>query len=69
MGTVASNSKMASAGNTKPTPRRFPIGVQTFEQVRRDFDGYIDKTSYIHALLQTGGKTFFLSRPRLFFYL
>ena len=66
MGIGTSNNKMASAGNAKPTPRRFPIGVQTFEQVRRDFDGYVDKTSYIHTLLQTGGKTFFLSRPRRF---
>ena len=66
MGTVASNSKMASAGNTKPTPRRFPIGVQTFERVRTEFDGYIDKTAYIHELIQGGGISFFLSRPRRF---
>ena len=66
MGTVASNSKMASAGNAKPTPRRFPIGVQTFERVRTEFDGYIDKTVYIHELIQGGGSSFFLSRPRRF---
>ena len=47
-------------------PRRFPIGVQTFEQVVRDFEGYVDKTTFIWDLMQSGGKYFFLSRPRRF---
>ena len=47
-------------------PRRFPIGVQTFEQVVRDFAGYVDKTAFIWDLMQSGGKYFFLSRPRRF---
>ena len=47
-------------------PRRFPIGVQTFEQVVRDFEGYVDKTAFIWELTQAGGKYFFLSRPRRF---
>ena len=46
--------------------RRFPIGVQTFSQVRQDFEGYVDKTAHIHRLAHESGKYFFLSRPRRF---
>ncbi len=47
-------------------PRRFPIGVQTFSFVRQNYDTYIDKTAYIYQLAHTGGKYYFLSRPRRF---
>ena len=68
MGIGMSTVGAARATNTPAPikPRRFPIGVQTFEQVRTEFDGYVDKTAYIHALLQAGGKAFFLNRPRRF---
>ncbi len=49
-----------------PHPRRFPIGVQTFEQVIHDFEGYIDKTSYVWELTHTSGSYFVLTRPRRF---
>ncbi len=46
-------------------PRRFPIGVQTFEKVLL-FDGYVDKTAYVWDLTHSSGTYFFLSRPRRF---
>ena len=45
--------------------RKLPIGIQDFESIRNDGYLYIDKTEYIYNLV-TGGKPFFLSRPRRF---
>ena len=45
--------------------RKLPIGIQTFREVREDNCYYVDKTAYIHRLLNEG-KHFFLSRPRRF---
>lgn len=42
----------------------YPIGVQSFEQLRNDGYLYIDKTGYIRKLLRN--KYYFLSRPRRF---
>lgn len=47
------------------TKQRYPIGVQSFEEIRRGGYVYVDKTSYIHRLLQ-GSKYYFLGRPRRF---
>ncbi len=47
------------------TRRKLPIGIQTFREVREDNCYYVDKTAYIHRLLDEG-KHFFLSRPRRF---
>ena len=44
--------------------KNLPIGVQSFEDLRRNEYLYIDKTKYIELLLQ--GKVYFLSRPRRF---
>ena len=44
--------------------RKLPIGVQNFEDLRRNEYLYIDKTPYIEQLLR--GKVYFLSRPRRF---
>lgn len=44
---------------------KYPIGIQDFGELRRDGYVYIDKTQYIHRIV-TGGKYFFLSRPRRF---
>lgn len=44
---------------------RYPIGIQTFEEIRKDGYVYVDKTSFIHDLA-VSGKYFFLSRPRRF---
>lgn len=45
--------------------RKLPIGIQSFEDLRRNKYLYVDKTEHIWNLVQTG-KTYFLSRPRRF---
>lgn len=44
----------------------YPIGIQTFEEIRKKNYLYIDKTEYIYRMTHTDGKYFFLSRPRRF---
>ena len=44
---------------------KYPIGIQSFEQIREDGYVYIDKTSLVYDLVQNG-KIYFLSRPRRF---
>ena len=44
----------------------YPIGIQTFEEIRKNDFFYIDKTEYIYRMTHTSGKFFFLSRPRRF---
>lgn len=44
---------------------KLPIGIQSFEDLRRNQYLYIDKTRYIGQLLDSG-KVWFLSRPRRF---
>ena len=44
----------------------YPIGIQTFEEIRRKDFFYIDKTEYIYRMAHVDGKNFFLSRPRRF---
>lgn len=48
------------------TARRYPIGIQTFETIRKEDYIYIDKTGLIYELVHQGGKYYFLSRPRRF---
>jgi hypothetical protein len=43
----------------------FPIGIQTFSEIRENGLVYVDKTEYIHNLVSTS-KYIFLSRPRRF---
>ena len=45
--------------------RLYPIGIQSFEEIRKGGFLYIDKTSLIYQLTHTG-KYYFLSRPRRF---
>lgn len=45
--------------------RRYPIGIQNFEDLRRNNCVYIDKTELIYKLTHTD-KIYFLSRPRRF---
>jgi len=45
--------------------RLYPIGIQTFEEVRRLGMFYVDKTEYVYRMANAG-KFFFLSRPRRF---
>ena len=44
----------------------YPIGIQTFSEIRKDDKLYIDKTEYIYRMSHTSGKYFFLGRPRRF---
>ena len=44
---------------------KYPIGVQSFEEMRTDTWLYVDKTRYVHDLV-SNGKYYFLSRPRRF---
>ncbi len=44
---------------------KYPIGMQTFEELRTEGCVYVDKTEYIYRLAKTG-KCYFLSRPRRF---
>ena len=44
---------------------KYPIGIQTFEQIREDGYVYVDKTELVHRLVTTG-KIYFLCRPRRF---
>ena len=43
----------------------YPIGIQSFEDIRRGGYVYVDKTALIYKLAATG-KYYFLSRPRRF---
>lgn len=44
---------------------KYPIGIQTFENLRTDSYVYVDKTDMVYSLA-TEGKVYFLSRPRRF---
>ena len=45
--------------------RKYPVGIQSFENIRKDGYLYIDKTPLIYKMI-TEGKPYFLSRPRRF---
>ena len=44
---------------------KYPIGIQTFEQIIKNGFVYVDKTDMVYSLA-TEGKVYFLSRPRRF---
>lgn len=44
---------------------KYPVGIQSFAELRRGGYVYVDKTKYIYQLVSTG-KYYFLSRPRRF---
>ena len=44
---------------------KFPIGVQSFEKIRKENYAYVDKTDLIYRLVNDG-TIYFLSRPRRF---
>ena len=44
---------------------KFPIGIQSFEDIITDGYVYVDKTAYVYSLTHEG-KIYFLSRPRRF---
>ncbi len=45
---------------------RYPIGEQSFEELRGRNCLYVDKTSFIEKVIESGGKYYFLGRPRRF---
>ena len=45
--------------------RKLPIGIQSFEKLRRDRYLYVDKTAFVWNLIQSSNP-YFLSRPRRF---
>ena len=48
------------------TLKLYPVGIQTFERIRKENKLYVDKTEYIYRMTHSGGCYFFLSRPRRF---
>ena len=46
--------------------RKYPVGMQTFSDIREGGYMYVDKTKYIVDFLRNGSKYVFLSRPRRF---
>lgn len=44
---------------------KYPIGIQNFEDLRRNGYAYVDKTNFVYKLADEG-KYYFLSRPRRF---
>ena len=47
------------------TKRKYPVGIQSFEKIRKEGYLYVDKTPLIYKLI-TEGCPYFLSRPRRF---
>ncbi|MEN9867233.1 MAG: hypothetical protein RL748_2823, partial [Pseudomonadota bacterium] len=48
------------------SPKKLPIGVQTFRKIIEGGYYYVDKTALACQLIQDGGGYYFLSRPRRF---
>lgn len=45
---------------------RFPLGIQSFEYLRKQGSIYVDKTDYVYRLVKSDIKSYFLARPRRF---
>ena len=45
--------------------RKLPVGIQTFEEIRKEHYLYVDKTAMVYQIANIG-KPYFLSRPRRF---
>ena len=50
----------------RPALKFYPIGIQTFSELREKNYLYIDKTEYVYRMTHSAGKYMFLSRPRRF---
>ena len=51
---------------TETNDRRLPVGIQSFEEIRKEGYLYVDKTDIIWQLANKGKKYNYLSRPRRF---
>ena len=56
--------KKSDEGSKRLVLMKYPIGIQSFEKLRREGYVYVDKTDLIYELAQ--GSICFLSRPRRF---
>lgn len=45
---------------------KLPVGIDSFEKIRRNRFYYIDKTKLIEQLVETGGEVTLFTRPRRF---
>ena len=50
----------------KQTLQLCPVGIQTFEKIRKENYLYVDKTALVYRLTHGAPKSIFLSRPRRF---
>ena len=55
----------AKMNQTKNTMLKYPIGIQSFDQIINGNYVYVDKIALIYSLV-TEGKIYFLGRPRRF---
>ena len=46
--------------------KKLPIGIESFEKIRRDGFYYVDKTGLIKELLENCGEAYLFTRPRRF---
>ena len=45
---------------------KLPVGIDSFEKIRKNKFYYIDKTKLIEQLVETGGEVMLFTRPRRF---
>ena len=45
---------------------KLPVGIDSFEKIRKNQFYYIDKTKLIEQLVETGGEVTLFTRPRRF---
>ena len=45
---------------------KLPVGIENFEEIRKNRFYYIDKTRFIEQLVTAGGKVTLFTRPRRF---
>ena len=50
----------------QPVLKFYPVGIQTFSELRERNYVYIDKTEYVYRMTHSAAKYMFLSRPRRF---
>lgn len=46
--------------------KKLPVGIESFEEIRKDGFYYVDKTGIIRELLENWGKANLFTRPRRF---
>ena len=45
---------------------KLPVGIDSFEKIRKNGFYYVDKTKLIEQLVETGGEVTLFTRPRRF---